>query len=63
MTSLDFTHSGPHGALMPAAERRRSRLAVAVERIARMIAFVAFALALIALRYWIYLPHIHRPAG
>jgi hypothetical protein len=62
MTSLDFTHSGPHDALI-SDERRRSRLAVAAGRIARTTALAVVALALIALRYWIYLPHFLHPAG
>jgi hypothetical protein len=62
MTSIDFTHSGPHDALV-SDERRRSRLAVAGGRVARTTALVAVALALMALRYWFYLPHIHHSAG
>ena len=62
MTSLDFTHSGPHDALM-SDERRRSRLAVVVGRIVRAAALIAVGLALITLRYWVYLPHLHHSVG
>jgi hypothetical protein len=65
MTSIDFVHSGPHDALIlsGAAESGRSRLGVIARRIAGAIALAAVVIAVMALRYWLYLPALHHPAG
>jgi len=65
MTSLDFVHSGPHDTLIAGGvlESNRSRLRIVASRIAGALALGAITLAVMALRYWIYLPTLHRGGG
>jgi hypothetical protein len=65
MTSFDFVHSGPHDALIAggAAESNRSPLRIVASRIAGAVALGAIVLAVMALRYWIYLPILHHGGG
>jgi len=65
MTSIDFIHSGPHDALIPgaAAEIGRSRLSIIASRIGGAITIAAIVIAVMALRYWLYLPQLHHSAS
>jgi len=59
MSSIDFTHIGPHDDLVPGVQSQgRSRAG----RIAGTLALITVGLALLALRYWLYLP-LHHPVG
>jgi len=60
MSSIDFTHIGPHDDLVPGVESQgRSRAG----RIAGTLALAAIGLALMALRYWLFLPTAHHSLG
>jgi hypothetical protein len=65
MTSIDFVHSGPHDALIAggAKESGRSRLHIIASRIGGALALVATVFAVMALRYWLYMPTVHHGGG
>ena len=65
MTTIEFIHSGPHDALIADAviEHSRSRLSVIASRIGGAITLAAIVIAVMALRYWLYLPQLHHSAS